>query len=738
MSLINSDHSQTLQSGAGESVILGTFKHYELRSRLSVTASTQVYEAWDTQLHRIVAIKQISQIDPLVKSVEAQELLLNEARQVAALSHSAFVKIHAIEDERDSLFIVMEFVTGISLQTWIAEHHGKDRLVLGHILQLAAAMQEAHASGLIHGDIKPSNLIVDSSGKVRILNFGLSSHQEKARSETPDFMDPHNSIPYMAPEQFANAVATTAGDVFALGTLWYEMLNGVLPHAGVQGLALVAAQVQTSSAQWTWSKSIVESQKQLILGMTARDVEKRFNSAQVLAEIKLLTASEPFSNSSTSLDLTALHEQITKQRQQKRRNVVLAGVLLVGLCGIGVWQLKPYWPQIVKAIKPYSESREMEQGVTFLTQYMYKPDATKLDLASEHFMTVLERTPEHAAAVAYMSLVYLSRYHAEKRDEIWLQKAKASAQQAMKLNPNLAISQVANAKILHWHHKLDLAIKAAEKAIVLEPKNLFAWHTKMSSLFESNRLDEAILWAEEGVKLFPEDRFLLDMKGGTHLAQRDYKLAEAALRMSLTRQPDSPNGYALLAQAIELQDRAQEALQVIQQGLQVKPNAYLYATLGNIKFKQGDFVAAAAAFSNAASPQKGVSGSYFRWFELAEALMWIPGREKEGLAAYEQARKLLEIRLNRSPDDEVLIVEMSMIMARLGDFSQAKVLAQQALKLAPNQPDRLFFAGLTFELMGQREEALVAILKAKKFGFSQRRIETHPILTNLCKDSRYR
>ncbi|MFZ6798609.1 protein kinase domain-containing protein [Undibacterium sp. Di24W] len=735
MSLINSNHSQSALSDADDGVISGTFKHYEIRAKLSSTLSTQVFEAWDTQLHRLVAIKQIKQSHSIA---QAQETLIKEARLAASLKHAAFVKIHALEEAQDSLFIVMELVTGVRFSDWIKEHHGKDRLILGIVLQLASAMQEAHAAGLIHGDIKPSNLIVDGSGKVRILNFGLVSQHEIHPSDVPDLSDPHNSIPYMAAERFANSKATAAGDVFALGIIWYEMLNGALPFAELHGLALVAAQVQTKSEQWPWSKSILDGQKKIILSMTDRDAGKRIGSAQVVTEIKSLTANDPLSNSSASLDLAVLREQIAKKNQQRRRNLVVMFALLFSLCGIAAWQSKPYWPQIAKAIKPYSESREMEQGIALLTQHMYRPDLSKLDAASEHFMNVLERTPEHAAAVAYMSIVYISRYHAEKRDEIWLQKSKASAQQAMKLNPNLAISLVADAKILHWHHKLDLALEAADKALVLEPKNLFAWHTKMSSLFESNRYGEAIAWAEQGAKIFPEDRFLLDMKGGTHLAQHDYKLAETALRMSLTRQPDSANGYALLAQAIELQGRTQEALQVIQQGLQVRPNAYLYATLGNIKFKQQDFAAAAAAFGNAASPERGVTGSYFRWFELAEALMWVPGREKEGIAAYEKAKKLLEIRLNRSPDDEVLLVEMSMILARLGDFSQAKVLALQALKIAPNHPDRLFFAGLTFELIGERERALDAILKAKKLGFSLQRIETHPILKGLRSDSRFK
>jgi serine/threonine-protein kinase len=333
-----------------------------------------------------------------------------------------------------------------------------------------------------------------------------------------------------------------------------------------------------------------------------------------------------------------------------------------------------------------------------------------------------------------MALVYLSQYTAAKRDEIWLQKAKASAQQAMKLDSQLASSLVAHAKILHWHHKLDLALEAANKALVIEPKNLFAWHSKMSTLYESNRYEEAILWAEQGSKIFPEDRFLLDLKSAVHFFQHDYQAAEEASRMSLKRQPDSPNAYALLADTLEIQGRSQEALQILQQGLQVSPNAFLYATLGEFKFARGEFEAAAAAFANAVSPEKGVAGSYYRWAQLAEALMWVPGREGEGLAAYDTARKLLEIRLNRSPDDDALLVAMSVMMARLGDFKKAKALADQTLVLAPDQPDRLFQASLTYELIGERRLAVQTLEKAKKYGFSEKRMAAHPILKKIFSD----
>nr|WP_315486765.1 protein kinase [uncultured Undibacterium sp.] len=734
MSLINSNHSQSALTDADDSVMSGTFKHYEIRAKLSSTLSTQVFEAWDTQLHRSVAIKQIKQTH---SSAPAQETLIKEARLAASLKHSAFVKIHALEETQDSLFIVMELVTGVRFCDWIKEHHGKDRLILGHVLQLASAMQEAHAAGLIHGDIKPSNLIVDGSGKVRILNFGLVNQHERHPSEMPDFADPHNSIPYMAPERFTNPTATAAGDVFALGVIWYEMLNGVLPYAELYGLALVAAQVQTNSAQWSWSKSIATGQEKLILSMTDRDAGKRISSAQVVTEIKSLTANDPLSNSSASLDLAVLREQIAKKNQQRRRNLAVMFALLFSLCGIGAWQSKPYWPQIAKALKPYSEFRELEQGAEYLVQYSINRSNDTLDAASTHFTTVLERNPEQAKAVACMSLVYLFRYNAEKRDEIWLQKAKASAQQAQKIDRNLSWSQIADAQILIHHNKLPQALEAVEKALSLEAKNVIAWQTKMTVLLLQKRFEDAIQWADRGAQEFPRDRFLLELKAAIQNQQENYVAAEQTIRQALLRQPDSQNAYAILAAALQGQERISDALQALQQGLQIRPSAMQYSMMGGIKLRQGEYAAAAAAFKNAVSPNQGVTGSYLRWMQYAEALMWTSDGHDEGMKAYQKAKDLLELRLNRAPDDANLLMHMGQIVLRQGDRSAGNKYTKQALEISPDSGEILVGAAINYTLLGDKNKALQLIAQAKKHKIESSLL-SHPILTSLKSEAHSR
>ena len=380
---------------------------------------------------------------------------------------------------------------------------------------------------------------------------------------------------------------------------------------------------------------------------------------------------------------------------------------------------------------PYSEVREMELGVRALKMNTLHESALALQEAEEHFSRVLKRSPDNASAVAYMALVYLARYSSGTRDEIFLQKAKASAQQAMSLNKNNAIALTANARVLQWHHKLDAALEMIQRAIALQPDNVFAWHIEASIFLEKNDGGAVKRVAKEGAERFPEDHKLLDMGGGVFLDEQNYSEAVEAFRLSLRRQPDSPMGYALLAEALQRQGKFDEALQTLQQGLQIRPSAILYSTLGKAKFALGDYNGAALAYANAASPGKGVTGSYERWLDLGEALIWVEGRQQEASGAYRKARELLEIRLTRSPDDSLLLAQMSLISARLGDTDRALQQARRSVAGAERDYYRLFLAAQSLQLLGHREEALGVLQQAIKVGLPESMLNANPILRPL-------
>lgn len=698
-----------------------SFRHYEIRRRMDGDAVSPVFEAWDTKLHRVVAIKRLSDLGGEFDAV------LNRARKVAALTHSAFVKIHALEEVDFSIYIVMEIVQGQALSQWISENQGRENLALIHIKQIAAALEEAQQAGLVHGDLQPANLIVDATGKIRILNLGFATYFDPQAVNNIAEIDPHGSIAYLAPERFAEHAASVASDVFAVGTILYQMLNGTTPLVNLRGLSLVAAQAQTRSEQWAWPSSISPAVYQLILAMTKREVNDRLQWAQVQQECQKLVVQESPSSSFSESKMQALQAQLdaANRRRRWRYGMLVAALLCVG--GVTVWKIQPNWTQVVKVLTPYSESLELERGMQALTMYD-RPG--KLDEATKHFNTVLERDANNARAAAGLSIVYSYRLRSNNRDDVWRGRALASAQQAINLNPDLAITQIAYALALDPHRQFEIAMAAVQKAKKLEPNNLLAWQTEVRTYLIARQFDATIKHADSALKLFPNDWLISNLKGVAYMNQAKYQTAEAIFRGNVELHPDVMLSYNFLAMVLQYQGRVDDALQVLQQGLQLRPDVILYARLGEIRFDQGNYVAAADALEKAilGNPQ-----NYDNWIGLANALIQVPDKKVDARRAYEKAQKLLEAKLEQRPSDGWLMVTIARIHARVGDEKESLAMLNKALALAPNNPDVHFQAACAYELMGLRNSALAEIDKAKQLGFSEAKIRSEPVLKELLK-----
>jgi serine/threonine-protein kinase len=362
----------------------------------------------------------------------------------------------------------------------------------------------------------------------------------------------------------------------------------------------------------------------------------------------------------------------------------------------------------------------------------------RLDAARADFEALLANDPSNAAAVAGMSLVANFRYAADSsQDETWLRRADAAAQQALRLEPTLALSQVAHAWVLYNQGQRERALTSMEKALALDPANFFAAFGKMTALNKLRRYDEARVWGEAMLKKFPKQAAFEDSLGQLYFLQGNYKHAELAFRRCIKIQPDSSLAYANLNQALRRQGRNDEALQVVQQGLQVHPNAVLYTNLGDVLFQRGDYVGAASAFERAVTPPAGNPNKYLGWANLGDTLLWIPGREAQARDAYRKARALLAPMLARTPNDVTRLSRMGLYAARSADRNEAMTLTAKALTIAPDSPDVHFRAALTYELVKQRELALHELAEAKRLGYPASAIEAEPDFVALRRDPRY-
>ena len=262
---------------------------YRILQKLGEGGMGEVFLADDTQLGRKVAVKFLT--EALEADATARERLHREARSAAALDHPYICKIYEIAEVDGRTGIVMEHVSGETLQATLARGPLAPQRALEIAGEIAEALDEAHTHRLVHRDLKPANVMLTAQGHVKVMDFGLAKAIESASGPLDDVDSAETIGPitesgvrvgtpgYMAPEQLLGAQADARSDIFAFGILLYEMLAGVHPFHRTSQSGTMAAILRDQPPPVTqYQGTLPDSAKTALDRMLAKDPGQRHHS----------------------------------------------------------------------------------------------------------------------------------------------------------------------------------------------------------------------------------------------------------------------------------------------------------------------------------------------------------------------------------------------------------------------------------------------------------------------------
>ena len=300
----------------------GTFlaDRYEIIERVGAGGMSDVYRATDHILERDVAVK-------VLKSEFAEDAgfvskFRAEAQAAAGLEHPNIVNIYDVGSEDGMYYIVMEYVEGITLKTYIEKKgHLNYKEVISIAIQVGRGIEAAHNKGIIHRDIKPQNIIISHEGKVKVTDFGIA----RAASSNTMSADVMGSVHYSSPEQARNGYVTAQSDIYSLGIVMYEMATGVVPFDGETAVQIA---IQHLQGEMTPPSKLIEdipvSIEKIILKATQKSPERRYSDmGELLVDLKkaLVNPDEDFVTMAPAIDENGKTRVISQEELEELREV---------------------------------------------------------------------------------------------------------------------------------------------------------------------------------------------------------------------------------------------------------------------------------------------------------------------------------------------------------------------------------------------------------------------------------
>jgi tetratricopeptide (TPR) repeat protein len=545
---------------------------YKILSQVGKGAMGVVFLADDPLLSRQVAIKTIDlAIEDAARREFLRNRLLSDARAAASLTHPNIVGIYDVVVEGDCACIVMEYIAGEDLATYLSRNPVADPQFTVHVVRaMAAALDYTHARGIIHRDIKPANVMLDAASTPKITDFGIARITEGATTTMTGTV--MGTIEYMAPEQVKGEHVDGRADQFALGVVAYRMLTGSTLY-GDQSMATLAYKIVNEAPASVRSRNsgLPAGVDPVLAKVLAKAPDDRYRNCSEFASA-LAGAIAGVDREGPTVAMTP--PLPPPPRKSRSRAAVVAIALAGAIAAMVVWKpwlqpAKPATPAVALS-KPAAEPAPptgLRQGppleavasvekAPVARPSAAKPLAENGTVAKPPEKKVPAEPPHKAAepddvapdAATPPADAPKPAVEALKRGrELVKQEQFAEAIQAFTkasdIRPNWAPGYVSRGGAYQRLEQFDAAIRDYTRAIRLNPKLFNAYLGRAQCYVHQQQDDPALDDFNQAIALKPGAPLALVGRAGIYLRRKDYQKALADFNQTIRRSPDLANAY---------------------------------------------------------------------------------------------------------------------------------------------------------------------------------------------------